>query len=85
MILNGDFRPQSGKLAVNALFSSDVEFDAVVASNDNMAITAIEALKEKKKVPEEVIVVGYDDIEGAASVNPPLTTIRQPRYEQGLR
>lgn len=57
---------------------------AVFAGNDNMAIGAIKALKEKGyKLPNDVAVVGYDDIKFAKYVSPSLTTIRVNQYNMG--
>jgi len=57
---------------------------AVFAGNDHMAIGAIKTLKEKGyKIPEDVAVVGYDDIEFAKYVSPSLTTIRVNQYNMG--
>lgn len=54
------------------------EMDAIVAASDVIAISAVQALKRAgKRVPQDVAVVGYDDIPLAAYVEPPLTTIRQ--------
>lgn len=61
-----------------------IEFDAVVAANDEMALAAIEALKEREyRIPEDVIVTGFDDIEDATFSTPSLTSVRQPVVEQG--
>lgn len=57
---------------------------AMVFANDEMAIGGINAIKESGlRVPEDISVVGFDDIELAQYVQPPLTTIRQPKYERG--
>jgi DNA-binding LacI/PurR family transcriptional regulator len=51
----------------------------VFAAHDDMAIGVIRALTEAgRRVPDDVSVVGFDDIPGAACVTPPLTTVRQP-------
>lgn len=76
--LNGDYTEESGfSVVINAL-STGLEFTAITAANDLMAIGAIRALHEKgKRVPQDVSVVGFDDIHLARYVNPGLTTIRQ--------
>ncbi|RSM47524.1 transcriptional regulator [Actinoplanes sp. ATCC 53533] len=77
-IIAGDWTAASGYAAGRALASgSDVT--AVFAANDDMAIGLIRALLEAgRRVPDDVSVVGFDDIPLAAFVTPPLTTVRQP-------
>ena len=61
-----------------------VTFDALVAANDYMALGAMEALEARGiDVPADVAVIGFDDIEDARFSSPPLTTVRQPLYQQG--
>ena len=68
----------SGYDAAMVLISQGAKFDAIFAASDLIAIGAIRALKEKGiSVPEQVAVVGYDDIPVASFANPPLTTIKQ--------
>jgi DNA-binding LacI/PurR family transcriptional regulator len=64
--------------AVLELLGHEPELDGVVANSDFFALGAIEALRSLgRRVPEDVGVVGYDDVSVAAFANPPLTTIRQ--------
>ncbi|QYJ76977.1 MULTISPECIES: LacI family DNA-binding transcriptional regulator [Shewanella] len=64
--------------AANKLIRKGAQFDAIFAASDLIAIGAIRALKEAGlRVPEDVAVVGYDDIPVASFANPPLTTIKQ--------
>ena len=68
----------AGYDAAMALMAKGAQFDAIFAASDLIAIGAIRALKEKGiSVPEQVAVVGYDDIPVASFANPPLTTIKQ--------
>lgn len=68
----------SGYDAAISLLERGATFDAIFAASDLIAIGAIRALKEKGiAVPEQVAVVGYDDIPVASFANPPLTTIKQ--------
>jgi DNA-binding LacI/PurR family transcriptional regulator len=54
------------------------DLDAVFVGSDVMAITAMDALREQDRgVPDDVAVIGYDDVSIAQHSNPPLTTIRQ--------
>ena len=74
----GDWSAASGYRAGLEL-AGDADVTAVFAANDDMAIGLIRALLETgRRVPEDVSVVGLDDIPVAAYVSPPLTTVRQP-------
>ncbi|HSZ60235.1 MAG TPA: LacI family DNA-binding transcriptional regulator [Terriglobales bacterium] len=83
--LQGDSpSPQLGYIATNVLLASRRPFSALFAFNDISAMGAIRALHEAgKKVPEDVSVIGFDDILSAAFQNPGLTTVRQPLREMG--
>ena len=60
------------------------DLDAVFACSDLMAIGAMEALRESgRHVPQDISVVGFDDIAPASHCSPPLTTIRQNAYKMG--
>ncbi len=85
LVTSGDFLLESGRRAVTELFERrGVQPDAIVAANDQMATGILEALALRKlSVPNDVAVVGFDDIEEARFTSPPLTTVRQPLYEQG--
>ena len=73
-----------GYLAVEALFRSQQEPTAILALSDQLALGAIEWMTEQRiSVPEDVSVVGFDDIPEAASADPPLTTVRQDHAEKG--
>lgn len=74
----GDFAFESGREAGEAILRLASLPDAVVAANDLMAIAVMQVLlSQGKRVPEDVAVVGYDDIPLASWVYPPLTTVRQ--------
>ena len=75
----GSFLPQGGATDVQELLDRQIPFDAIFACSDLLAMSAISALRARGvAVPEQVAVVGYDDIELAAYFHPPLTTVRQP-------
>ncbi|MFI7400460.1 LacI family DNA-binding transcriptional regulator [Streptomyces sp. NPDC049541] len=77
-VVAGDWSAASGYRAGREL-AEDAGVTAVFAANDDMAIGLIHALTEAgRRVPEDVSVVGFDDIPVAAHVTPPLTTVRQP-------
>jgi LacI family transcriptional regulator len=83
--LEGDSpSPELGYEATQKLLSSHKRFTALFAFNDISAMGAIRALREARlRVPDDVSVVGFDDIESAAYQNPALTTVRQPLREMG--
>ncbi|MBM2621560.1 LacI family DNA-binding transcriptional regulator [Actinoplanes sp. LDG1-06] len=82
--LPGDFTVARGVAGVQAAIESGVEFDAVFAHNDLSAIGAMQALRDAgRRIPEDVAVVGFDDIPTAAHTQPPLTTVHQPLREMG--
>jgi phosphoserine phosphatase RsbU/P len=69
---------------VAELLRNGAEFDALVAANDEMALGAMDALKEfGRRVPDDVVVTGFDDIDESSNSMPALTTVRQPVFEQG--
>ncbi|WP_406444742.1 LacI family DNA-binding transcriptional regulator [Streptomyces sp. NBC_00631] len=77
-VAEGDWSAASGYAAGRTLAADD-RVTAVFSANDDMAIGLIRALAEAgRRVPEDVSVVGFDDIPVAAYVTPPLTTVRQP-------
>ena len=83
-LLPGDFTFACGTEGVQAALDSGVEFDAVFAHNDLSAIGAMQALRDNgRRVPQDVAVVGLDDIPTAAHTQPPLTTVHQPLREMG--
>ena len=74
----------SGFEACNRLLEDGCQFDAMLAASDLIAIGAIKALQNKGlRVPEDVSVVGFDDIPSSAYVNPPLTTMLQDTKTAG--
>lgn len=84
LVAEGDFTEDSGYAAMLHLLPAKP--DAVFAASDMMAIGALRALNEAHlRVPEDVAVVGYDDIHLASRTEPALTTIRQSVQELGAR
>jgi DNA-binding LacI/PurR family transcriptional regulator len=83
--LEGDSpSPEIGYVAATKLLQTGRPFTALFAFNDISAIGAIRAFEEAGfQVPEDISVIGFDDIASAAFHNPPLTTIRQPLREMG--
>lgn len=85
LVASGDFLTESGRAAALELLVKRAKRpDAIVTANDQMAMGVLEVLGELRlKVPDDIAVVGFDDIEEARFTSPPLTTVRQPLYEQG--
>jgi LacI family repressor for deo operon, udp, cdd, tsx, nupC, and nupG len=80
----GDFSIEAGERAVERLLGQPRAFSAVFCSNDEMAIGAMRALvAHGLRVPEDVSVVGFDDIRFARYTSPSLTTIAQPKHDLG--
>ncbi len=83
--LEGDSpSPELGYRVTQKLLASRVPFTALFAFNDISAIGAVRALREAgRRVPEDISVVGFDDVQSAAFQNPGLTTVRQPLRKMG--
>jgi LacI family transcriptional regulator len=76
--------PELGYGPACELLNRKVHFTAIVCYNDVAAIGAIRAIRDHGlRIPEDISVVGFDDIESAAFYNPSITTIRQPLHEMG--
>lgn len=79
LLFQGDNWARSGVAAVAAFLERQAPFDAIVASNDAMALGVLSALTEHGySLPDLVSVTGFDDFPSAAYASPPLTTVRQP-------
>ena len=76
--VEGDFNIDSGYHAINHLLDSGAAFTAVFIGNDSMAFGAHTALRERGlRVPDDISLVGFDDLPEAAHFMPGLTTVRQ--------
>jgi LacI family transcriptional regulator len=77
--------PELGYPVVQQLLAQKRPFTALVSFNDIAAIGAIRAFRDHNiRVPEDVSIIGFDDIQGAAFHNPSLSTIRQPLHNMGI-
>ncbi|PCN48167.1 LacI family transcriptional regulator [Curtobacterium sp. 'Ferrero'] len=84
VVLQGDWTPASGFAAAQSLDVHTV--DAVFAGNDQMALGVLHAFAEEGlRVPDDIAVVGFDDVPEAAHFTPPLTTVRQDFRAMGER
>ncbi len=83
-IFFGEYSEKSGAYMTQKLLSKRIDFDAIVCGNDLIAFGAIKVLKNHGvNIPDDVSVVGYDDIFFSAYHSPKLTTVHQPTYELG--
>jgi signal transduction histidine kinase/DNA-binding LacI/PurR family transcriptional regulator/DNA-binding response OmpR family regulator len=84
LIAFGEHRREDGRIAMQQILSTGASFTAVLASNDLSCLGAVEALREAgRRIPEDVAVIGFDDILDARSHLPPLTTVRHPTFTLG--
>ncbi|EOI3462565.1 substrate-binding domain-containing protein, partial [Cronobacter turicensis] len=80
----GDFEFAGGLRAMQSLLALPEPPQAVFMGNDAMAVGAYQALYQAGlRIPQDIALVGYDDIELASYMTPPLTTIHQPKDELG--
>lgn len=85
LITQGDFMEHSGLLALSTLFARSTLFSAIVAANDQMAYGArLGLFRMGIRVPDDISIIGFDDLPGSAFTTPPLTTVRQPTHAMGL-
>ena len=79
MIEHAEFTEHTGAAAAARLLGAHPDLDAIVAGSDNMAAGAIRAVRASgRRVPDDVSVVGFDDLPIAQHTEPPLTTVHQP-------
>ena len=84
LVARGDYSEQGGQAAVEQLLATGVPFDAVFAGDDEAATGVIAALRAAgRSIPEDIAVVGFDDLTFAAHLNPPLSTVRAPIERAG--
>ncbi len=86
LVLNGDFERDIAYQAMHDFLGSEkrVAFDAIFTGDDDAAIGVLKALQERGiKVPDEIAVIGFDDLGFAPFLNPPLTTVRAPTETVG--
>lgn len=82
--VRGEYHEVSGMLAVERLLEQGDVVTAIFAANDQMAFGAALALRRRSlRVPEDISLVGFDDVPAAQFASPPLSTIHQPAFELG--
>jgi LacI family transcriptional regulator len=84
LVVSGDFRETGGRAGAARLLELDRPPTALVSANNLMSLGALALLAERDvKIPEDLSFVGFDDLEAAALLRPPITTISRPMAEQG--
>jgi DNA-binding LacI/PurR family transcriptional regulator len=86
LVLSGEFEREVAFQSLNEFLANrdHPAFDAVFAGNDDAAIGAIKALQDNGyRIPEDISVVGFDDLRLSGYLTPPLTTVRAPTEEVG--
>ena len=82
LMIHGEYSIDYGRQAVVELMKNKVEFDALMTGSDLIAIGIVFQLLESGiRIPEDVEVIGFDNIELASVINPPLSTISKPHYD----
>ncbi|MFH0881914.1 MAG: LacI family DNA-binding transcriptional regulator [bacterium] len=86
LIRVGDYKYESGSLLAGELLDLDQRPTALFVANSLMTLGALEAIHRRGlKIPEDVALIGFDDMAWAISLNPPLTAVSQPGFEIGRR
>ena len=84
LIKEGDYTPASGFHAMNTLLDSPTPPSAVFVASDVVAVGALRVIKQRGlRVPQEIAIIGFDDIPMAEYLDPPLSTIRLPAFGLG--
>jgi LacI family transcriptional regulator len=84
LLVTGDFSREGGHDAASRLLDAGVAFTAIACANDLVAVGVLACLRDRGlRVPEDVSVVGFDDVPVASDVTPALTTVRVPMVEMG--
>ncbi len=84
LVVAGDFRQEGGRLAMAGLLALSRPPRAVLSANNLMTLGALEAIHERGlDIPEDIAIVGFDDMSWAASLRPALTAVVQPAEELG--
>lgn len=84
MCRHGNYTVESGYNAVVELERAGIRYSAILAANDLMALGALKAVREfDYRVPDDVEIIGFDNIEFSQYCEPPLSTVQQPTYEMG--
>ena len=82
LILHGEYSIDCGRYMAMQLLENKVDFDAIMTGSDLIAIGIVfQMLKSGVRIPEDIEVIGFDDIELSRVIDPPLSTISKPHYD----
>ena len=85
LVTKGDWTREGGYQAMCDLLNREKVPTAVFAANDQMTVGAVKAIKEKGlQIPKDIAIVGFGDTQLASYIEPPLTTVKEPTYEEGV-
>ncbi len=86
LVKYGDSGMQSGIRLAGELLSQELRPDAIFTGNNLITLGALETImKTGLRIPEDIAIIGFDDMPFSGTLNPPLTAVRQPAYEIGRR
>ncbi|MBN2898726.1 MAG: LacI family DNA-binding transcriptional regulator [Clostridia bacterium] len=86
LFVEGFYTAEWGYEGIQRVLNEGIDFDGVFCANDLIALGALKALKEKGvKVPDDIGIVGFDDIYMTTLIEPRLTTVHQPNYQMGYK
>jgi LacI family transcriptional regulator len=84
LVLHGAFNFEGGRDLTAKLLEQHPKVTAIFAANDVMAFGAVRAILDRGlRIPDDISLIGFDNIEFSSIIHPPLTTIHQPKYEMG--
>ncbi len=84
LVLQGDYSPISGFSAMSEFFAKGLDCTAIFSANDQMAVGAIKAIRQQGlSVPEDVAIVGFDNLTVSSLISPGLSTVKYPIYQMG--
>jgi LacI family transcriptional regulator/LacI family repressor for deo operon, udp, cdd, tsx, nupC, and nupG len=86
LVKYGDSTMKSGKLLTHELLSQKISPDALFTGNNLITLGALQTIADiGLKIPDDIAIIGFDDMPWSSTLNPPLTAVKQPAYEIGRR
>lgn len=84
LVVHGAFHFEGGRELTAKILDQHPKITAIFAANDVMAFGAVRAILDRGlRIPDDISLIGFDNIEFSSIIHPPLTTIHQPKYEMG--